>query len=152
MKETLAEYARIIIVVIAFAMVCIFLLGGTWFGRMGSTLFGIENDIAENRQQTVLDLLEEREKPKLIVEGKTYKTGEQIKLKTLIKSATTKGEDNTSLVNIADRVEVRCDSKYFNEETQILTPEVSGIYTVKYSVKDDYGFTTTILVKLVVND
>jgi uncharacterized membrane protein YvbJ len=152
MKETLAEYARIIIVMISFALVCVFILGGTWFQRMGTTLYGIENDLNNNRQQTVLDLLENREKPTLIVKGASCKTGEVFKLLSLVETATTKAEDGTTDISIKDRVVASCDSKDFDAETQTIKPTTAGIYTIKYTVKDDYGFSATVIVKLIAND
>jgi hypothetical protein len=152
MKETIAEYAKIVIVMISFGLVCAFIFGGVWFNRLGTTLNGVENGLPEERQQTALELLEEREKPLLNVVGKTFKTGETVNLRSLIKSATTLSEDGESTISIVDRVVIKCDSKYFNKEAQTITPEQAGIYTVKYTVKDDFGFSSTVIIKLVVKD
>ena len=152
MKETLSEYARITIVMISFALMCAFILGGTWFNRLGQTSNTIENEIVQDRQMTVLEQLEERQIPTLIVNGETFKTGTVIKLTDLIEEATTLAENGTDKIDIKERVTIVCNSKDYIEESKSLLPTNAGVYEAKFSVQDDYGLSTTVLVKIVVVD
>lgn len=152
MKETIAEYARIVIVMISFAVVCIFLLGGTYFNKIGETQSSLQNKVVQDRQTSVLEMLEERQQPKLEIQGKsTYKTGELIKLSELITTATTKDENGID-IDIKNRVEIICESEDYLEDSKSILPSQSGVYSVKYTVRDNYGLSTTVLVKLVVVD
>lgn len=152
MKETLSEYARIVIVMISFALMCAFLLGGTFFNKIGETQKGVDNEVVQDAQISVLELLEERQPPELKINGNsTYKTGELIKLRDLITKATTKDENGLE-ENIKGRVTIVCDSEDYLEESQSLLPSQSGVYNIKYTVRDNYGLSTTVLVKLVIVD
>ena len=43
MRDTISEYARILIVMISFAMIMIFIFSGLWFGKLGEASDAIEN-------------------------------------------------------------------------------------------------------------
>ncbi len=155
MKESISEYARITIVMISFALMCGFILGGTWLNRLGGISNVLENEVVEDRQNAVLEELEERKPPELVVNGNTFKTGSVIKLTELIKKATMlkKDEDGKWVeIDIKNRVTMSCDSDDFFKDSNSLVPSNAGIYNVKFSVKDDYGLSKTVLVKIVVVD
>jgi hypothetical protein len=152
MKETISEYAKIVIVMISFALMCVFLLGGAFFNKIGETQNPIENEVIQERQMSVLELLEERKPPTLIVDGNsTYKTGELIKLTNLITSATTKDENGVEK-DIKNKVEIICDSEDYLTDSKSILPSRAGVYNIKYTVRDNYGLSTTVLVKLVIVD
>ena len=152
MKESLSEYARITIVMISFALMCSFILGGVWFNKLGETSKSVENEIVQERQMSVLEQLEERQPPTLIVNGSTFRTGTVIKLTDLIEKATTLAENGIDEVNIKDKVNIICNSKFYIEESKSLLPTNAGVYEARFSVQDDYGLSTTVLVKIVVVD
>lgn len=152
MKETISEYSRITIVMISFAIMCVFLLGGTFFYKIGEVQNSVQNEVVQDRQTSVLELLEERQQPQLEIKGNsTYKTGELIKLYDLITKATTKDENGID-TDIKNRVEIFCESEDFLEDSVSLLPSHSGVYNVRYTVRDNYGLSTTVLVKLVIVD
>ena len=152
MKETIAEYARVVLVLIAFAVIGIFVLGGVWFNQIGASLNGVENEIQEERQQDILDKISERESPTLIVKGKTYTTGTAVKLTDLISEAKTYEEDSETEKSIKENVQIICDYSSYDENSKTLILETPGVYTIKYYVKDDFGLSTTKLVKIVAVD
>ena len=112
----------------------------------------IENEIVKERQMSVLEQLEERQPPTLIVNGSTFRTGTVIKLTDLIEKATTLAENGIDEVNIKDKVNIICNSKFYIEESKSLLPTNAGVYEARFSVQDDYGLSTTVLVKIVVVD
>jgi hypothetical protein len=152
MKETIAEYARVILVLISFAVIGIFVLGGTWFNRIGSSLNGVGNEVQVEHQQDIMDKLSERETPVLEVHGATYTTGTLVKLPELIKYAYVYDDEGTTQIPVKEQVVITCDSEGFDSVSKTLLLNTAGVYSVKYSIKDSYGLTTTKLIRIVAVD
>ena len=145
MKETLAEYARIIIVGISFALMIAFLFGGIWFNRLGDMSNSMGNEVVQEKQQSILDKMDNMYPPQINVVGQTFKTGQLIKLQYLVKEAYSEEitESGSKVkTDLKDRVEISCDHTDYHPESQSLVPLSEGIYEVEYSVTDDYGQTT----------
>ena len=142
MNETIAEYARIVIVVISFTAMCFFIFGGTWFSYLGNTFKNVENTIVEERQTEVQEQIAERRQPTLDVQGATYKVGETIPVRKAVTSAKTIGPSGIE-EDIAKDVKIFCDHPNYDPEKETLILLESGSYEVVYTVKDYLGVTTT---------
>ena len=149
MKETIAEYARIVLVLIAFAVVGVFILGGAWFNQIGASLNNVENEVKVEYQQNIQEKIDEREAPQLTVNGNTYTTGTSIKLTELIEEAYTYEDDGKTKKSIKEEVVITCNYPSYHEPSKTLVLETPGVYTVKYYLRDDYGLSVTKLVRIV---
>lgn len=160
MKETIAEYSRIIIVGVAFALMLAFIFGGIWFNKLGQASNVMNNNVAQDKQQTILDKIDDVYPPQLNVVGKTYKVGELIKLSDLIEEAYSEelsvdketGEVTKVRKDMKEYVEISSDSEYYHKDSQTLIPMLSGLYDIEYKLKDDYGQTTRKTIHIVVEN
>ena len=152
MRDTISEYARILIVLISFSMIMIFIFSGMWFGKLGQASDAIENKVVVTRQDEVFDKLAGRQPPTISVTGKTAHVGEMVNLYMLINvnvggSYAVQDADGKNLV---DYVEIKCDSEDYNSQTETLIPTTSGVYKVTYKVTDAYGLSATKTINIVV--
>lgn len=153
MKETVAEYSRVIIACICFALIISFIFGGSWLKRMGQSLGAVQNDVVQTRQQSVLDELDDKYPPTIVVSGNTFKTGTLIELtKSPVFTRAYSEEIDTNIkkqTDLSDRIKVFCNSSDFNKEANTLIPQSPGLYEVEYSVTDDYGQTTRKIINII---
>ena len=152
MRDTISEYARILIVLISFSMIMIFIFSGMWFGKLGQASDAIENKVVVTRQDEVFDKLAGRQPPTISVTGKTAHVGEMVNLYMLINvnvggSYAVQDADGKNLV---DYVEIKCDSEDYNSQTETLITTTSGVYKVTYKVTDAYGLSATKTINIVV--
>ena len=152
MRDSISEYARILIVMISFAMIMVFIFSGVWFDKLGQASDAMENKVVVSRQDEVFDKLADRTPPSIDVEGVTIYVGQPISLYGLISVGETgavrvQDEDGKNLENY---VEIKCDSPDYNEKTKVFIPSESGVYKVTYRVRDSYGLTATKTINIVV--
>lgn len=151
MKETLAEYSRLLIVLIAFAMMISFIFSGLWFDNIGKASAAMKNEVTVERQDIVFDKLVGRKAPTIYVTGKTVHVGELVNLFAIIpdnyngKYAVEDADGN----NLKQRIKISCDSPDFDEKTNGLIPSIAGVYKVKYEVTDSYGLSTSKTINIV---
>lgn len=151
MKETITEYARILIVFISFAMLISFLFSGIWFNQIGKASLSMENKVITEKQDTAFDKLSNRSNPEIYVEGKTVHVGEIVNLFSLIPdnyngSYAVQDADNKNLKNL---VKISCDSEDYNIDDRTLIPSRAGVYEVVYTVTDSYGLSTSKTITIV---
>lgn len=152
MRDTISEYARILIVMISFAMIMIFIFSGLWFGKLGEASDAIENKVVVARQDEVFDKLTDRDPPTIQVVGKTAHVGEVVSLYALINENVggSYAVQDADGKNLANYVEIRCDSPDYNPKTEVLIPSESGVYKVTYKVRDSYGLSASRTINIVV--
>lgn len=153
MKETISEYSRLLIVLIAFAMMIAFIFSGLWFDNLGKASAAMKNEVVVEQQNAAFDKLVGREYPKIHIPGKTASVGELINLFAIIPDSYN-GEyaiQDADKKNLKEYVKISCDSPDFDPNTNELIPSASGIYKVKYEVKDSYGLSASKTINIVVN-
>ena len=155
MKDTISEYARLLIVLLCFGMLIVFVFSGRWFNILGDASNAMENKVTSNRQDAVFDELSTRQPPEIIASGTTAYVGQQIYLMHL--NYTVAGvapEPNAFDANgnsIRENIKVFCSSPDFDRETNTLTPSAPGVYIITYRVTDSYGLSAYKTINIVVN-
>ena len=152
MRDTISEYARILIVLISFAMIMVFIFSGVWFQRIGQASDAIENKVVVTRQDEVFDQIANREAPTIKVKGITANVGEVISLYALINEPIdgSYAVQDADGKNLANYVKIKCESPDYNPKTEVLIPSESGVYEVTYKVTDAYGLSATKTINIVV--
>lgn len=153
MRDTISEYARILIVLISFAMIMAFIFSGLWFDKLGQASDAIENKVVVSRQDEVFDQLANRQPPIIRVTGKSAHVGEMVSLYALVNENVggSYAVQDADGKNLANYVEIKCDSPDYNPKTEVLIPTEPGVYKVTYKVTDSYGLSAIRTINIVVN-
>jgi hypothetical protein len=153
MKETIAEYSRVLIVLIAFAMMITFIFSGVWFNNIGKASAAMGNKVSVEKQDAAFDKLVERSVPTIYVTGKTVHVGELVNLFAIIPDHyngeyAIKDADGN---NLKQHIKISCNSPDFDKETNALIPSTAGVYKVNYEVRDSYGLSASKTINIVAN-
>lgn len=155
MKETLAEYARLVIVVLSLGLMIGFIFNGTWLHRIGHASNAIENNVVQVRQDELFDNLANRKPPEIHVFGLTAHVGEIIHLHSdkVIPENYNGGYpiQDSDGNNLFGFVKIKCDSSDYNPDKKELIPSKTGVYKVTYTVKDSYGLSASKTINITVN-
>ena len=135
MRKILNEYGKLIISIIVLFAVMTAVIGGVWLNMVGQSL-----DM-HLKEPTNMSLKSSDEvscavlKPYIEVESVSLRTGESVKLKSLIKAYVNADTNNNSNKISDDCISVVCSYSSYNKKTDVFTAETTGVFSVDYKVK-----------------